>query len=207
MDKNEILAKLNNQFPSLPQNALFTVYKARFERIRLVMRNNKPGDIRWLIEAKVRLAGMISDNREDKIQFIRDSLNKESLDDILLSLETHPNRYVQGAILQLWPLFQKERARYNLGNLTINDLGNRELSKLVSEATFIRGTQVLSIIPRAPQALGSLSDSPIGEELVVSGMQERITEMLADAFIFLLGDLATLEALITLASWAHMNMH
>ena len=57
MDKNEILAKLNNQFPSLPQNALFTVYKARFERIRLVMRNNKPADIRWLIEAKVRLAG------------------------------------------------------------------------------------------------------------------------------------------------------
>ena len=45
--------------------------------------------------------GMVSDNREDKIQFIRDGLNKESLDDILLSLETHPSGYVQGAILQL----------------------------------------------------------------------------------------------------------
>ena len=33
----------------------------------------------------------MSDNREDKIQFIRDGLNKESLDDILLSLETHPS--------------------------------------------------------------------------------------------------------------------
>ena len=65
--------------------------------------------------------GMVSDNREDKIQFIRDGLNKESLDDILLSLETHPSGYVQGAILQLWPLFQKEHARYSLGNLTIND--------------------------------------------------------------------------------------
>ena len=65
--------------------------------------------------------GMVSDNREDKIQFIRDGLNKESLDDILLSLETHPSGYVQGAIVQLWPLFQKEHARYNLGNLTIND--------------------------------------------------------------------------------------
>jgi len=64
---------------------------------------------------------MVSDNREDKIQFIRDGLNKKSLDDILLSLETHPSGYVQGAILQLWSLFQKEHARYSLGNLTIND--------------------------------------------------------------------------------------
>ena len=30
--------------------------------------------------------GIVSDNREDKIQFIRDGLNKEPLDDILLSL-------------------------------------------------------------------------------------------------------------------------
>lgn len=168
MDRNEILAKLHKRFPSLPQNALLTIYKARSERMRLLMRNNIPADIRWLIEAKVRLAGelppkfiaympgcgkgnyarkrrarrisvachkcarmscnknpcslgMVSDNREDKIQFIRDGLNKESLDDILLSLETHPSGYVQGAILQLWPLFQKEHARYSLGNLTIND--------------------------------------------------------------------------------------
>ncbi|KAH9686903.1 hypothetical protein KPL70_014565 [Citrus sinensis] len=168
MDRNEILAKLHKRFPSLPQNALLTIYKARSERMRLPMRNNILADIRWLIEAKVRLAGelppkfiaympgcgkgnyarkrrarrisvachkcarmscnknpctlgMVSDNREDKIQFIRDGLNKESLDDILLSLETHPCGYVQGAILQLWPLFQKENAQYSLGNLTIND--------------------------------------------------------------------------------------
>ncbi|KAK9207658.1 hypothetical protein WN943_017948 [Citrus x changshan-huyou] len=206
---------------------------------------------------------MVSDNREDKIQFIRDGLNKESLDDILLSLKTHPSGYVQGAILQLWPLFQKEHARYSLGNLTINDPvchthklflrnipiastpnrqfknicvlsgftygkhkefveaaidlgrsivarklhlvyggGNRGLSKMVSEAAFIKGSQVLGIIPRVLKSLGSSSDSSTGEELVVSGMQERITEMLnyADAFIFLPGDLATLEALMTLAS-------
>ena len=48
---------------------------------------------------------MASDNREDKIQFIRDGLNKASLDDIFLSLETHSSGYVQEAILQLWPLF------------------------------------------------------------------------------------------------------
>ncbi|KAK9190284.1 hypothetical protein WN943_018888 [Citrus x changshan-huyou] len=87
--------------------------------------------------------------------------------------------------------------------------GNRGLSKLVSEDVFVRGSQVLSIIPRALKPLGSLSDSPTGEELVVLGIQERITEMLnhADAFIFLSGDLATLEALITLASWAHLHIH
>ena len=73
---------------------------------------------------------MVSDNKEDKIQFIRDGLNKESLDDILLSLETHPSGYVQGAILQLWSLFQKERARYSLGNLTINDFVYEFIRKL-----------------------------------------------------------------------------
>ena len=80
---------------------------------------------------------------------------------------------------------------------------------MVSETAFIIGRQVLGIIPRALKSLGSSSDSSIGEELVVSGMQERITEMLnhADAFIFLPGDLATLEALIILASWAHLHIH
>ena len=55
--------------------------------------------------------------------------------------------------------------------------GNRGLSKMVSEAAFIRGSQVLGIIPRVLKPLGSSSDSSTGEELVVSGMQERITEM------------------------------
>ncbi|KAK9225785.1 hypothetical protein WN943_010830 [Citrus x changshan-huyou] len=87
--------------------------------------------------------------------------------------------------------------------------GNRGLSKLVSEVAFVRGSQVLDIIPRVLKPLGSLSYSPTGEELVVSGMKERTTKMLnhADAFIFLPGDLATLEALITLASWAHLYIH
>ena len=40
-------------------------------------------------------------------------------------------------------------------------------------------------------------------------MQERISEILnhADTFIFLLGDLATLKALITFAYWTHLNIH
>ena len=73
---------------------------------------------------------MVSDNREEKIQFIIDGLNNESLDDIFLSLETHPSGYVQRAILQLWPLFQKERAQYSLENLTINDHVCQFITKL-----------------------------------------------------------------------------
>ncbi|KAK9174754.1 hypothetical protein WN944_026758 [Citrus x changshan-huyou] len=57
------------------------------------------------------------------------------------------------------------------------------------EAAFVRGSHVLGIIPRALKPLGNLSDSLTGEELVISG------------------DLATLEALITLASWAHLHIH
>ncbi|KAK9232700.1 hypothetical protein WN943_022948 [Citrus x changshan-huyou] len=59
------------------------------------------------------------------------------------------------------------------------------------------------------EPLGCMSDVPIEKELVVSSMQERISEMLnhADTFIFLPGDIVTLEALITFASWAHLNIH
>ncbi|KAK9208748.1 hypothetical protein WN944_001108 [Citrus x changshan-huyou] len=46
--------------------------------------------------------------------------------------------------------------------------GDRGLSKLVSEAIFIRGNQVLGIIPQALKPLGYMSDVPIREELVVS---------------------------------------
>ena len=57
MDRSEILAKVHKRFPSLPQNALLTIYKARSECMRLLMKNNISADIRWLIEAKVRSAG------------------------------------------------------------------------------------------------------------------------------------------------------
>ena len=56
MDRNEILAKFHNRFPSLPHNALRTIHKAQSERMCLLMKNNIPADIRQLIEAKVRLA-------------------------------------------------------------------------------------------------------------------------------------------------------
>jgi hypothetical protein len=41
---------------------------------------------------------MISINREDKIQFIKDDLSKESLDDLLVTLETYPSGDVHCAI-------------------------------------------------------------------------------------------------------------
>ena len=49
--------------------------------------------------------GMISINHEDKIKFIKDDMSKESLDDILQSLETHPSGYVQREIHNSWKLF------------------------------------------------------------------------------------------------------
>ena len=85
----------------------------------------------------------------------------------------------------------------------------RGLSRLISEVVFTRGSQVLGIIPKAIKPLICMSGPPIGEELVVSSMQERISKILnhADTFIFLTGDLVTFKALITFASWAHLNIH
>ena len=60
--------------------------------------------------------------------------------------------------------------------------GDLGLSRIVSEAAYTRGSQVLFII--------------------ISSMQERIPKILnhADAFIFLIGDL-------TFLSWVHLNIH
>ena len=137
----ETLSKLRNRFPTLPQDVLRKIYKCRLERMKAFMRLGLPEDIRWLIEAKVRLAGefqdsynrfmpgmgrssyskkriakrmgvchkcarwtcdtrcrnigMASINREDKIQFLKDGLSKELLDDIRLTLEMHPCGQVQ----------------------------------------------------------------------------------------------------------------
>ena len=44
--------------------------------------------------------------------------HKESLDNLLLSLETHPSGDVHHAIHDLWPYFHKEHDRFSLGNLT-----------------------------------------------------------------------------------------
>ena len=54
-----------------------------------------------------------------------------------------------------------------------------------------------------------MSGPPTREELFVSSMLERTFEILnhTNAFIFLLGNFATLKTLITFASWAYLNIH
>jgi len=64
---------------------------------------------------------MVSINREDKIQFIKDGLSKESLDNIVQTLDTHPSGEVQAILLDLMNLFSKEKERYRLGNQTLKD--------------------------------------------------------------------------------------
>jgi len=139
--------KLKKYFPALPQNAITKIYRARCARLRLLMNHGIPEDIRWLIEVKVRLSGesstsfisynatccslgMISINREDKIQFIKDGLSKGSLDNLLLTLEMHPSGNVHRVIHDLWPQFHKEHDRLSLGNLTIKDPVCQFLRKL-----------------------------------------------------------------------------
>ena len=55
MDQN--LSNLCKRFPSLPVNILIKIYKRRFETLKVLTRLGMPAEIRWLIEAKVRLAG------------------------------------------------------------------------------------------------------------------------------------------------------
>ena len=76
---------------------------------------------RWTCNRKCRYLGMVFKNREDKINFIKDGLSKESLDYILFTLKTHPSGDVDGQILRLWSQFQKEHERYSLGNFTLKD--------------------------------------------------------------------------------------
>jgi len=74
---------------------------------------------RWTCNAQCCFLGMVSINREDKIQFIKDGLSKGSLDNLLLTLETHPSGDVHRAINDLWPPFHKEHDQLSLENLTI----------------------------------------------------------------------------------------
>ena len=78
---------------------------------------------------------MASINRLDKIHFIKDGMSKESLDNILLTLETHPSGDVQRVLLDLWPIFQDEHERYSLGNLTQKDPVCQFLRKLDGKPT------------------------------------------------------------------------
>ena len=76
---------------------------------------------RMFCNSRCRSLGMVSDNREDKINFIRDGLSKESLDDISKTLETHPSGCVYHEIHMLYAQFRKEKQQLSLENLTQKD--------------------------------------------------------------------------------------
>ncbi|KAL6514825.1 hypothetical protein OROGR_020404 [Orobanche gracilis] len=161
------LKNIEKQFPYLSKNAILRIYGARAEQMRLFMLHDIPHDIRFTIEAKVRIAGesfdlptrflpglgkssyakkrrakkmyvcykcarwtcdqkcrslgIPSTNREDKIEFIKNGLSKEKLNDIQSSLETHSSGLVYHEILCLWNKFNAEYEK-RLGNLTVKDL-------------------------------------------------------------------------------------
>ena len=76
---------------------------------------------RWTCNTCCKNKGMVSVNREDKIQFIKDGLSKKSLDDIVQTLETHPRGQVQGVLLTLAKLFNKQKECCTFKNLTLTD--------------------------------------------------------------------------------------
>ena len=56
------LEKLKKYFLVLPLNEIAKIYRARCAKLRLLMNHGIPEDIRWLIEAKVRLSGESSNS-------------------------------------------------------------------------------------------------------------------------------------------------
>ena len=55
------ISNLKKRFPSFPVNILIKIYRARWDRLNMLMTKGIPEDVRWLIEAKVRLGDEISD--------------------------------------------------------------------------------------------------------------------------------------------------
>ena len=51
------LTRIKILFPTLPRNFLKDIYNCRLERLRALTLLGLPEDVRWIIEAKVRLAG------------------------------------------------------------------------------------------------------------------------------------------------------
>ena len=57
-----IAEKLKKYFPALPKNVIANIYRARCERLRLLINHGIPEDICWMIEARVRVSGESSNS-------------------------------------------------------------------------------------------------------------------------------------------------
>jgi uncharacterized protein (TIGR00730 family) len=78
----------------------------------------------------------------------------------------------------------------------------------VSIATFLGGSQVLGVVPKA-LAKEDIIGKIIGEELQVSRMSNQMNAMFnhSDAFIALPRGLGTLEEIFHISSWAQLHIH
>ena len=86
--------------------------------------------------------------------------------------------------------------------------GDLSLIGVVSRAVRDGGSQVLGIILKT-LVNENLIGKTNGEEYIVSGMSERLIEMInhVDAFIALPRELGTLEEIFIITSWANLNIH
>ncbi|KAK9218092.1 hypothetical protein WN943_006726 [Citrus x changshan-huyou] len=149
------------------------------------MINGIPADIRWLIEAKVRLAGEFPDPFSSYMPgFGKSTFAKKRRAKRLGSECSHCVRLAcknpRCKALGMVSVNREDKIKFVKDSMKrklhlVYGGGDRGLSKLVSEAAFVRGSQVLGIIPKALKPLGWLPDSPTGEELVVSGIEDNVS--------------------------------
>jgi hypothetical protein len=73
---------------------------------------------------------------------------------------------------------------------------------------FLRGSQVLGVVPKA-LAIEDIIGKTILEELHVSTMSDRMNTMFnhADTFIALPSSMGTLEEIFYIFSWAQLHIH
>ncbi len=84
---------------------------------------------RWNCDKQCRNPGMVSINREDKIQCIKDGLHKEPLDNFNQALEAHPSGNVHKVLIDLFNLFQDQKERYDIGDQKLKDHVRQFLEK------------------------------------------------------------------------------
>ena len=73
---------MNHEIPRIGKSTFAKKHRAK--RLKVCHRCAK-----WTCNATCHSLRMVSVNRENKIQFIKDDLSKGSLDNLLLTLETH----------------------------------------------------------------------------------------------------------------------